>query len=413
MRFTAKFVVAALLSFHSPLFLHAQAVTGYVSTLELDERVEGAEVALVDLGGVEHDIAVSGANGEFFLEARSSGTYTLRIRLLGYKPSAPQVVLQTDRVLEVRVNLAPQATELEGLTVYGQTAETPEQREFLSRRHLPWAFSYDRRQIEELRQGTLSDILTYGIPFGPPCHDLWVDGRRDTTLLGDSRGYIETTLDWVYGIEVYRTKYDIPLRYRDPIKPDRCGAVLVWTTTPPGYDSGLGSVWSGALGYGIGWERELLELGWRRGLNSTHATTFRLRFGRYSPIELLRSQSAQSGLLDPNEHPYFVSAYFGRQGPLFLFPSQTKVYSRIAIGGSVYLGQPSVSVPSADTTVFVRSASNAYVGIGVQVALGLRYPKGSVRPIIEVSTGSEWVMNAGARWAKPVFRIGVEIGGGS
>ena len=35
-------------------------------------------------------------------------------------------------------------------------------------------------------------------------------------------------LDWVYGIEIYRTKYDIPIRYRDPFENPRCGAVMIW-----------------------------------------------------------------------------------------------------------------------------------------------------------------------------------------
>ena len=391
----------------------AQTVTGFVAVVDADERVQQAEVTLVDADDTQVASVLSGQNGEFFLRAPNSGTYLLRIRRIGYKPASAQILLQTDRTLEVRVNLAPQATELEGITVYGLSADTPEQIEFLSRRHLPWNFSLDKLEIEKLHVANIGEAIDFGMPIRPTgCKVVYLDGRRASLSLVD-RNNSELPLGWVYGIEVYRTYFDIPIRYRDPELDPSCGAILLWTTTPPGYDSGIGTIWSLAFGGGRGWERALFELGWRSAKPDGYASTARLRFGWHVSERLLGDELARSEGVSPDAKPLFASLYFGKQGPMPGIPWRNIVYTRVAIGGSMYLGQRIGAEPDTDSTFAVTPPSSLRFGGGAELALGVRYPVGAVRPWCEIRTGVERVLQVGTRWARPVLMLGLEVGGSS
>ncbi|MFQ5705225.1 MAG: hypothetical protein ACE5HT_14545 [Gemmatimonadales bacterium] len=173
--------------------VHAQSVRGVVAVAESDSLLEGATVQLVD----------------------PSGT-----------PLA-MFLTEGDQTIDIRVNLAPQVTLLDPVTIFGQTAETPGQREFLSRRNLKWGYSFSRTEIEQLRAGTVTDVLRLETPLViSRCMDVYLDGSQ-SKIFGDS-----IPLDWVYGIEVYPGHYDIPLEYRNPDpKRHKCGAVLLWSTT--------------------------------------------------------------------------------------------------------------------------------------------------------------------------------------
>ena len=115
---------------------------------------------------------------------------------------------------------------LDAITVYGLEAATPGQKEFWSRRDLDWAFSFDYTQFEEMGAHTIKEVIQFGVPGGklPFCAIVYRDGWKIGTYQMD-----HFALDWVYGIEVYRTHFDIPIRYRDPFVNPRCGAVLIWT----------------------------------------------------------------------------------------------------------------------------------------------------------------------------------------
>jgi hypothetical protein len=171
----------------------------------------------------ERPAVLSDADGEFVLPVPAAGEYILWVRSLGYRPFARRFTIAAHDTLRLDISLEPFVTELEGITVYGETGPTPEIREFLSRRDLAWNFSLDWREIERLHVGTITDVLRV-VPVQTRCSPIvYVDGW----LKRDGRSW---PLGWVYGIEIYRTYYDIPIRYRDPTRHEAtCGAVLIWT----------------------------------------------------------------------------------------------------------------------------------------------------------------------------------------
>jgi len=395
----------------APVALGAQAVTGVVANVNNAERITGAEVLLFTTDSVLDAAAFSGENGEFFIEASQAGTYSLEIRHLGFKGRSATLVLQTGKVIEVRVNLAPEATELEGITVYGQTAETSEQREFLSRRHLPWNYSFDMAQIEQMHAANVYDVVRFGMPGGEArCYTVYLDGRPNVTGTGFNREFDSIPIGWVYGIEVYRTYLDIPQKYRDPFADPqmRCGGLLIWSTVAPG--AGLPAVWAFGFGVSPALERGVLDISWRRGLPNRYVTSVRLRVGDYDPYELLGRDRATEMGYESDTRPGHVSGYIGRQGPAVLLPWKRHLFTRIAGGATFYGGQRGETTVDADTLVALRADIAPYFGLGGEVALGFRLPSGKVRPWLEARTGTEYLTRTGFRWLNPVFTVGIEIG---
>jgi hypothetical protein len=395
--------------------LCAQTVSGIVAVVETADRIRGAEVSLTTSNGEFEAGTRSGENGEFSLEASQAGTYVLRVHHAGYKGQTATLILQSDRVLEVRVNLAPEATPIDGITVYGLTAETPEQREFLSRRHLPWNYSFDLNEIERTPGGDLTEIIQARAVLLGRCMNVFLDGRP-SRFGGAEREYMETPISWVYGIEVYRHYYDVPMKYRDPIghgantrSVERCGAILIWTRTPPG--SALASVWSLALGASAGWERGLFEIGWRPYAPDRYVFAVRIRVGEYVPSDLFGRAGATDEGFDPDTRPLFGSIYVGAQGPIPLLPPNRVAYWRIGAGTSGYLGQSSTTSSDGDEVAVLLPSITPFFGMGGEVAVGVRVPGGSIHPFIETRTGSEYVTRRGMRWIPPVVAIGIEYSG--
>ena len=410
-RFKVTYVFLSLIVI--PPVLSAQAVTGIVANVSNSDRITGAEIRLLDTDSVLHAATYSGENGEFFIEASEVGAYVMEIRQVGFKGRSVTIVLQSNRVIEVRVNLAPAATEIEGITVYGQTAETPEQREFLSRRHLPWAYSFDREEIEQLRPDNIQRVVELGVPGGQmlwPCLIVYLDGRPSHRLTGGSMEYEQWyPLRWVYGIEVYRTYYDIPFKYREP-GGGGCGALLIWSTTPA--STGAPSIWSIGAGATFTFDRTAIEVGWRTSDPTRYVWSVRGRVGTYSPYDLLGATHASDAGYAEDARPLYLSAYIGKQGPLPFVPWKESVYARIAAGATIYGPQWEVTEPSGDSIVVVRPSVGSRPGAGAELGIGWRLPKGKVRPWIEVRTGAEFIGPGGLRWMVPVVTIGLEFGRG-
>ena len=210
-----------------PSIATAQAIHGVVYLAKSDTVIEGATVELVGPDGIAQPIVVTGRDGAFTIEAPEVGRYTLRIRRIGYRPQYVAITLGGEQAIELRVNLARQVTLLEGVTIFGETAETPEQREFLSRRGLKWGYSFNRAVSEQLHLGNAAEVVVIQVPlmrYRLGCSVVLLDGRPLRIELD------EFPLDWVYGIEVYKSYFDIPTQYRD-VADRRCGAVLLWSTT--------------------------------------------------------------------------------------------------------------------------------------------------------------------------------------
>ena len=207
--------------------VHAQSIRGVVAVAESDSLLEGATVQLVGSDGTPVAMFLTEKDGAFDLKAPDAGRYLLRVRRIGYKPQYAAIEFGDEQTIDIRVNLAPQVTLLEAVTILGQTAETPGQREFLSRRQLKWGYSFNRTEIEQLHAGTVEWVIKLGAPLViSRCMTVYLDGSP-SKIFGD-----KIPLDWVYGIEVYASYFDIPLMYRDPSPEKRkCGAVLLWSTT--------------------------------------------------------------------------------------------------------------------------------------------------------------------------------------
>ncbi|UCD25650.1 MAG: hypothetical protein JSW51_06975, partial [Gemmatimonadota bacterium] len=322
------------------------------------------------------------------------------------------VILQAGDTVEVQVSMVPVATELEPVTVYG-TRLTREQLEFESRRDVPWGYSFGRAEIDSLKYATtVMEVVEQGVPFGVGlagsrggrrgCYAVYLDGRRSETY---GSNY---PLRWLYGMEVYPTYNDIPLKYRDPFYVGHnCGAILLWSNLTPEVIA-TPTFWTGAVGAAPGIRMWGAEVTWRPGMPHRYVTVARVRVGVYSPYQLLGSEVAFSeGYLEDSRSGYF-SVYVGKQGPAPLLPWKDRVYLRIAPGGTVYWGGTRQQGELADTASTVGAIA-PFFGIGGELALGYRIPTGEVRPWIEARTGAEYITRTGFRWLNVALLLGFEF----
>lgn len=211
----------------TPGALPAQGVRGSVAEAGTGEPIPGAIVLLSTAPGRIEAAARTDASGGFALPVAAPGQYRLQARRIGYAPDSARIELAANEVVEVRINLRPAGILLEEVVVYGRAAETAGQREFLSRQNLPWGHWLDRERIARTRQRTVRDVVRFQVPALGDCALVYLDGRRESAF------GMDIPLDWVYGIEVYRSYFNVPIRYRDPFREgSRCGAILIWTTTP-------------------------------------------------------------------------------------------------------------------------------------------------------------------------------------
>jgi hypothetical protein len=153
----------------------------------------------------------------------------------------------------------------------------------------------------------------------------------------------------------------------------------------------------------------VIELGWRPAKVDTYVSTARLRAGWHVLERLLGDDLARQEGVSPGTHPFFASLYFGKQGPVPALPWRRIVYTRAAIGASMYLGQSLALGAAADSAAEVEPSTPVRFAAGAEVAFGFHYPNGVVRPWLEVRTGMEHILEVGSRWARPLFMIGLEL----
>ena len=204
----------------------AQGIRGKVAEIDIAVSVPNALIVVIDTGGIAEAATVSDSTGQFEVRL-PAGDYTIRVSHPNYISRAAEIRIPQRAIVEVRVNLRPLVDiRLADIVIIGRRVESRKEREFrefLARRDLPWGKWVDRRRIEELRAGTIDDVLRLEPGRRAPCPNIYFDGRRASAYV------LTTPLDWVFGIEVYSDYYDTPLRYRNPLK-WRCGAILIWTT---------------------------------------------------------------------------------------------------------------------------------------------------------------------------------------
>jgi hypothetical protein len=205
----------------------SQTVRGVVTKADTTIRLVGAEILFRSSKGTRVTQTRTGLVGEFQITLPAPGTYLLEAHAIGYAPRSLIVQPAVGDSITVRIQLDPMPVQLAPVTVYGLT---PREREFASRRHLKYNFSYDWTQFAGLGAQSVKDVIQFGLPGGgfPFCKkpQVYLDGKPSRTFGEDG---LEIPLDWVYGIEMYRSFYDIPLNYRDLLGDRRCGAILIWT----------------------------------------------------------------------------------------------------------------------------------------------------------------------------------------
>lgn len=201
--------------------LEGQAVRGKVAVLDIADAIPQATVFLVEPTGKVHDAVMTDSLGRFFVRASEAGTYIVRVNRWGYEPtSSSPLALIEGRIVEVRVNLRPDKTKLEAVTVFGSRF-SPGQLEFLSRDTLEdrLYFRFDQKRMEELHASSPLGLMG-ALPFQYKCMTWWLDGW---VVRDFGPNY---PIDWVYGVEVFMKPWEVPPKYRGNAL---CGAILIWS----------------------------------------------------------------------------------------------------------------------------------------------------------------------------------------
>ena len=223
----------------------AQAIRGKVAVIDIGEPIAKAAVLLLGEDGVAYAATLTDSAGHFELETSFAGRFVLRAHRVGYHgTSSDPIELAPGRIVEVRINLRPDAIMLEAITVYGRVFQSRQMKEFLRRRRLGLSrYSFSRSEIEQMRAGTILNVVTQ-VPGAR------VVGRhRNRSMRLNARGcppriYIDGNrayheffsvpfpIDWIEAIEVFRTASETPAYYRDPdYRIARCGTILIWTVS--------------------------------------------------------------------------------------------------------------------------------------------------------------------------------------
>ncbi len=392
--------------------LYAQVAKGVVTVMETGEPLVGANIMLEGAQGQANVAGRSNSDGEFLIDAGSTGAYYIIVNYIGYKPASTTLLFQAGDTAEVHVSMVPLVTELEPVTVYG-TRLTREQVEFESRKNVPWGYWFSRAAIDSLKYaGTVMEIVEQGVPFGVRlassrggargCYAVYLDGRESKTYGSDY------PLRWLYGMEVYVKYEDIPLKYRNPFYVGHnCGAILLWSNLTPEVLE-TPTYWTGAVGAAPALGQWYGEVTWRPGIPERYVTTARVRAGSYAPYELLGTETADGeGFLRDTQRLFF-SIYVGKQGPAPLLPWKDKLYLRIAPGGTAYFGGKAQST-DVDSTDFNVGKIPPLFGFGGELALGFRIPTGKVYPWLEARTGAEYITRTGFRWMSVAVLLGLEL----
>jgi hypothetical protein len=184
---------------------------------------------------------VSDGRGRFVLFGVPAGARSLVVEMLGYATRTEPVAAVAGRTLELQVQLAARAIQLQPIEVRVRS-DALERAGFYERRDDPGSFGrfFDRAEIERRGLATFPDLfrdvsralVEYGGPGstlvrfrgsgeglrGPCIPPLYLDGMR---MVGTTWDFISPV--WIEAVEVYMGR-ETPLAYLNA-----CGAVLVWT----------------------------------------------------------------------------------------------------------------------------------------------------------------------------------------
>jgi hypothetical protein len=101
--------------------LGAQAVRGTLVDQASGQPIAGAFVTLLDESGREVSRALTAQSGAFLLSATAAGTYRLRSKRIGFRPSeSPLLALAVDQALEYRLEVEAVPVQLPAVIVRGR-----------------------------------------------------------------------------------------------------------------------------------------------------------------------------------------------------------------------------------------------------------------------------------------------------
>lgn len=215
----------------------AQEATGglYGSVRSLGLRpVTAATVTLPELA----KMAVTNAQGEYYVRDVPVGTHAVEVEYLGLKYET-RASIQASQLTIKHYRLDLTLAELEPLRVEAEAQVSLKMREFVSREARNAGLYIDRDDIDRLRPMTTGDLLQgesgvdvneggldnrrFSIGRGPgACRpNLFVDGSPVEAF-----GVDDFFPQHIEAVEVYKSFAQTPIQYRSS---NRCGAILLWT----------------------------------------------------------------------------------------------------------------------------------------------------------------------------------------
>ena len=239
------------------------AVVAGVVTDTLRNAVARAEVLLSD-GKVVVRTTRTGDDGAFSLDALPSGTLTLTIRRIGFRPRTEELQLRPDVRKQLAVSLSPMPTELDGVLVLARTSAFGGRlRDFYQRKErTAWGYYFTPDDLERMKLARPSDVLRQ-VPGVRLVHDPAVgyvaflssdsSGRPGTCAMPIYRNGVRVAgprllattrqtpqhglsldefldADDLAAVEVYKTAEGRPMEITQ--HEGKCGAIVVWTKRP-------------------------------------------------------------------------------------------------------------------------------------------------------------------------------------
>ena len=221
-------------------------ITGEVVDISSGRVVPSAEIHLIPFGAdAPSHQAVSAGNGRFRLQAVPAGDYSLSLSALGFRDLAEDIQVGTQGPVDVRIEIVPEALELDPIIVTAMARGYLHQTGFYDRRRTGIGTFFEREEFLRRASFRVSDVFRsipgarvaeggFGsvaqVTFRGGCRpDLYVDGVR--TVPGTSVDEILAVHD-VEALEVYRGTASIPAQYAR----GGCAAIVVWTREPGGGD---------------------------------------------------------------------------------------------------------------------------------------------------------------------------------
>jgi CarboxypepD_reg-like domain len=203
----------------------------------------GASVTVLATDGV----ALSDSAGYFHLERLPPDTLTFAVRRVGYAPAVFELAVPPNMRVSLAVKMQPNAQRLETVVINGERRDLQLHHdgfydrkrngigyfldpEFLARHPTSVHPTTLLREVPSVRiackAGNIRCVPYLGRGTEQCVPPVWVDGVRQTVL--DDFDSIVSTED-IKAIEVYASRFTVPMKFMGTM-PDRdCGAIVVWT----------------------------------------------------------------------------------------------------------------------------------------------------------------------------------------